>query len=71
MLPLTKPEGRAIAYKGTEVTEEIAEAEAVLKQYRAQVVSVQTVRIPETEIERNLIVVARSGVTAHASSRGK
>jgi 16S rRNA (guanine527-N7)-methyltransferase len=60
MLPLTKSEGRAIAYKGAGAAEEIAEAEAVLKRFKARVVSVESIRIPETEIERNLIVVART-----------
>lgn len=60
MLPFVKRGGTAIALKGVNVDQELHGTDKILATFGASIVSVEKLTIPETSIERFLVVIARS-----------
>ncbi len=57
MLPLTKPEGTCICLKGPNIEEEIKESKNALNILGGKIEKIENFRLPDSDIERNLIFV--------------
>ena len=60
-MPLLKKDGYFVAYKSVRAHEEIEQAQAVLKKYKAKVIDVIEYDLPlEENHTRNLVIISRS-----------
>ena len=60
-MPLLNKDGYFVAYKSVRVQEEIKQAQAVLKKYKAKIIDVIEYDLPLAENHtRNLVVISRS-----------
>jgi 16S rRNA (guanine527-N7)-methyltransferase len=70
LLPLVRPGGRAIAYKGRNVSEEVGEALSGIKQLGGEIDRIVRVGVPGTDVERNLIIINKQSRTPRPVRRG-
>lgn len=59
MLPFVKRGGTAIALKGVNVDQELRGSEKILRKFGASITSIENIVIPQTSIERYLVVITR------------
>lgn len=62
-LPFVSPQGSFVAMKGSEVDEELVEAQYSLKELRAKVVHKHRFQLPVEEATRHVIVIEKLGAT--------
>ncbi len=68
-LPLVKPGGRFIAYKGPSLDEELNDAAAVISRLNAGQAACTVVSIPERDWDHRLCVIRKNGVTPKSFPR--
>lgn len=63
MLPFVKVGGKCICMKGSNVTEEIEEAQKAISVLGGRVKEVENMILPDSDIERNIIIIEKVKVT--------
>lgn len=59
MLPFTRVGGKCICMKGANIQDELEEAKNAIKELGGEVTIVNNFRLPETDYERNIIVIEK------------
>lgn len=59
MLPFVKVGGKCICMKGPNIKEEVNEAQKAIKLLGGELVDIEKITIPETTIERNIIIIKK------------
>lgn len=70
-LPLIKVGGRFIAYKGSNIEEELKESKKAIKLLGGKIEVIKTFNLPKDKGERNLIVIKKVSSTNTKYPRGK
>ncbi|MCX6362556.1 MAG: 16S rRNA (guanine(527)-N(7))-methyltransferase RsmG [Armatimonadetes bacterium] len=71
MAPYVKPGGRAVAYKGADVTDEMREAADVFTRCPLELEGAVAATLPGSAIIRNLVTLRRPAASAGAATRTK
>jgi 16S rRNA (guanine527-N7)-methyltransferase len=58
-LPITKPGGLFIAYKGGEVEEELKSAEKALKKFGGEIIAIDAFSLTANDNKRSLIIIRK------------
>jgi len=66
LLPLVRPGGRAIAYKGRNVEVEADDARSVLQRLGGELDRIVPVSLPGTDIERQLVILKKKEASARS-----
>lgn len=59
MMPFIKVGGRCICMKGTNIQEELNEAEKAIIKLGGKIEKIEDIKLPETDIDRNLIIIKK------------
>ena len=62
-LPLVKMQGQMIAYKSTEIDQEIQKAHRAVRILGGEKMTVRTLPLPETDLERSFVIVQKKNPT--------
>ena len=63
MLPYTKVNGKCLCMKGPNIEEEIKEAEKALKILGGEIEKIEKIILPDSNIERNIIIIRKKSAT--------
>lgn len=63
MLPYTKINGKCLCMKGPNIEEEIKEAEKALKILGGEIEKIEKIILPDSNIERNIIIIRKKSAT--------
>lgn len=63
MLPYTKIDGKCLCMKGPNIEEEIKEAEKALKILGGEIEKIEKIILPDSNIERNIIIIRKKSPT--------
>ena len=63
MLPYTKIDGKCLCMKGPNIEEEIKEAEKALKILGGEIEKIEKIILPDSNIERNIIIIRKKSAT--------
>ena len=59
LLPLTKVQGKCICMKGSDIKQEMQDAEFAIKELGGKIESVEEFYLPDTDMKRNIIIIRK------------
>ena len=63
-IPFLKVNGIFICMKSSNIDEELKNAENALKQLNADIIKIDNIKIPDTDIERKILIIRKNAVTS-------
>ena len=59
MMPFIKIGGKCICMKGSNINDELKESEIAIKKLGGKLLKIENIKLPDTEIERNIIIIEK------------
>lgn len=59
MLPFVKVRGKCLCMKGNNIDEEVTNAKKAIKELGGKIINVENFRLPNSDIERNIIIIKK------------